>query len=114
MLPLTEKISLHSIPFFLKYSLFGNLVSVLELKIIDNKKNDNIKIEPPAIKSIIAESFKNLDKNILVFPRKIKAKYADNNHFDVDNNSFINPLDNPNRQEIAVNKMIMISVITIN
>ncbi len=84
-----------------------------KLKIIDNKTNINIKIDPPAIKSRIAESFMNLDNIILVFSKVIKATKEAKSHFDVDNNSLIKPRDNPNKDDIRVNEIIIMSKIAI-
>jgi|JYMV01.1.fsa_nt_gi hypothetical protein len=84
-----------------------------KLKIIDNKTNINIKIDPPAIKSRIAESLKNLDNIILVFSKEIKATKEAKSHFDVDNNSLIKPRDNPNKDDIRVNEIIIMSKIAI-
>ena len=84
-----------------------------KLKITDKTKNTITKINPPANRSRIAESFKNFAKIILVFSKEIKATYAAKSHFDVDNNSLINPLDNPIKHDIKVNEIIIMSATTI-
>ena len=69
----------------------------------DRIKKVNKKVLIAAIKSRISVSFKKLDNIIFVFSKDIKAIYKDNNHLVKDKNSFINPLDKPNKDEKIVN-----------
>ena len=78
-------------------------------KNLDKKLNMKVRIKKvikktlvAAIKSRISEFFKKLDNIIFVFSKDIKAIYKDNSHLIKDKNSFINPLDKPNKDEKIV------------
>ena len=85
----------------------------IKLKIIDNMIKINIKTEPPVIKSRMAESFKNSDKNNFVFSKEINAIKADIAHFDSDRNSLTKPLDKPKNDDNKDNEIIIMSVTSI-
>ena len=73
----------------------------------------NKKTVAAAIKSRTSVSFKNPDNIIFVFSKDIKAKYKDSIHLVKDKNSFINPLDKPNKDEEAINERKIKSAIGI-
>ena len=89
-------------------------------KNLDKKLNMKVRIKKiikkvlvAAIKSRISVSFKNPDNIIFVFSKDIKAIYKDNSHLIKDKNSFINPLDKPNKDEEAINERKIKSAIGI-